>query len=167
MSESERSEPVPAPIEGHAAFAEAALGLVRGARRELLLLSYELERRIYGQDELAEALKDFVLMSEHQRLRILLNQPRAALSHCPRLVELGRRLPSRVEFRQLPEDRIQDLQDDWLIADREQLLERASPDRLSAALWTGSAVTARQRGRSFDAIWNHAEPAQELRNLAM
>ena len=91
---------LPEILQGRAAHAAAALRLVRGARHELLLLSDSLERALYGGEDFAEALKSFLLGSERARLCVLLRQPQEAARNAPRLAELGRRLSSRVEFRQ-------------------------------------------------------------------
>jgi hypothetical protein len=157
----------PQLLEGPAAFAAAALDLVRQARHELLLLSDALDRRLYGSPEFAESLKTFVLSSERAHLRVIVNQPGLAAQNIPRLLELQRRASSRIEFREPPDDRRQDCRRDWLIADRRTLLERRNPDALEVQLWSQAPQRGKLRGDTFDAIWNDSEQAQELRSLGM
>jgi hypothetical protein len=157
----------PLDIEGHAAFAEAALELVAGASREIRLFSYELDVRLYGSEALYEAVKHFLLSSERARLRVLINQSRFAAQRGHRLVELGRLLSSRVEFRELREDRSSELRGEWLIIDERSLLERREPEALVAKLSQDQPLVARERGNAFETLWHESLPARELRSLGL
>lgn len=161
------SEPAPVAVEGRAAFADTALALVATASREIRLLSHELDLRLYGSEALHESIKRFLLGSERAKLRVLLNQPRLAAQRGHRLVELGRLLSSRVEFRELPEERRQEHRGEWLIVDERSLLERREPEALVARLSKDQPLAARERGNVFESLWNESAPAQELRSLGL
>lgn len=161
------SEPAPVAVEGRSAFADAALALIAEARREIRLLSHELDVRLYGSEAVYEAVKGFLLSSERARLRVLINQPRLAAQRGHRLVELGRLLSSRVEFRGLSDERQQEHRAEWLIIDERSLLERREPEALVARLFQDQPLAARERGNDFETLWNEASPAQELRSLGL
>lgn len=164
---SEPANDLPEMLEGRIAFAAKALHLVRAARQELLLRSDVLERALYGSEEFSSAVKDFLLGSERARLCVLVRQPHEALQNAQRLIDLGQRISSRVEFRE-PTDEQGDIgQAEWLIADRRILLERQSPESLESQFWAGEPRRGKTRGEDYDKLWNEAQPAQELRSLGI
>lgn len=158
---------LPELLQGREAFAAKALELVRAARQELLLRSDALDRSLYGGDEFAGAVKDFLLGSERARLCVLLRQPHQARQNAQRLVDLGQRLSSRIEFREPTEDQGDIEPSEWLIADRRVLLERRAPESLEAQFWTDEPQRGKLRAEAFEALWNEAQPAQELRSLGI
>jgi len=84
-------------LEGRAAYATRAVELVRGARQELLLRSDALEFALYGSDAFADSLKQFLLGSETRpACACWCCNRKAALRNALQLIELGRRLSSRV-----------------------------------------------------------------------
>lgn len=162
------SEPAPAElIEGRAAFAARALQLVLATRHELLLRSDALERGLYGGEDFHEALKGFLLGSERARLLVLVRLPQEALRNAQRLIDLGQRLSSRVEFREPTPDQGDIGHAEWLIADRRMLLERRGPESLEAQFWALEPQRGKLRGEEFDKLWNETQPAQELRSLGL
>lgn len=158
---------LPELLQGRAAYAAQAVQLVRAARHELLLRSDALDRTLYGGEDFYNAVKDFLLGSERARLCVLVRQPQAAVHNASRLIDLGQRLSSRVEFREPGEEQGELDPSDWLIADRRVLLERRSPDSLEAQFWAEEPQRGKLRGEEFDGLWNEAQPAQELRQLGI
>ena len=158
---------LPQLLDGHAAFAAKALELVRGARGELLLLSDALQQNLYGSEEFADAVKGFLLGSERARLCVFVNQPQEAVQNVPRLLEMSRRVSSRFEFREPSEAQVAGSgnRSEWLLADRRVLLERREPDSLQSQFWAQEPQRGKLRAEAFEALWNEAQPAQELRGL--
>lgn len=160
----------PAPPElltGAAAFTERAVQMVAGARLELGMLSQELERRLYGGEAFADALRRFVRQHSRTRVRILVNHTQSAMANSPRLVETGRALSSFVEFREVPEPRRQTEREEYLVADGRLLLYRETPQDLESKYFGSAPIEARLKLKQFDALWNESEPAQELRKLGL
>ena len=157
----------PQTLDGHTAFAAQALQLVRGARSELLLLSDSLQRSLYGSEDFADAVKGFLLGNERARICVFVGRPQEALRNVPHLLELSRRLSSRFEFREPSEQQVAagGNRSEWLLADRRVLLERREPESLEARYWAQEPQRGKLRGEAFDALWNEAQPAQELRGL--
>ena len=156
----------PQAVEGLDGFAATALAAISAARREVLLLSLELDPRLYASEVFVEAAKRFVLSSERAQLRILLNRTeRARRGHT--LVALGRRVPSRIEFRELSIERKRDRDDELLIVDGRHLLQRRDPREL-VGLWTPDAPAEGKREREvFIQLWEESTPAADLRELSI
>lgn len=154
-------------LEGQAALAAAMLALAQQARRELLLQTFDFSSRLYGSEEFVDTVKRMVLADERARLRVLINQPRTAMLGAHRLIELGRLLPSRIEFRELLEDRLPSQRGDCLIADVGGFVERSDPAALHARAVPDDPLETRQRRNAFELLWDESPVAQELRKLGL
>ena len=153
-------------VEGLEGFAAAALAAVSGARREVLLLSLELEPRFYASAEFVDAAKAFVLYSERARLKILLNRTdRARRGHA--LVALGRRVPSRIEFRELSVERRRERDDELLIIDSRALLQRRDPRELVGSWASDAPAEGKRQREAFIQLWEESTPAADLRELSI
>lgn len=153
-------------VEGLAAYAHAARIVVGSARFGVSILSEDLEAGSYGVPSFADAVKNLVLLQRHAKLRVLVRNSRTAASRSHGLVELARIVTSRIEFRDLPVDRNPGVAE-MVIADGRVLLERRHSGDLQGFLYTQSPPTARERQRSFDALWDEALPSQEFRRLGI
>jgi hypothetical protein len=155
------------PLEGGAAFGAKAVELVKAARSEVLLLTESLDRRLYLDDALTSALKEFLLAREQARLRVLVLDASQAMHNLPRLAELFRRLCTQVELRKPPDERRSECRREWLIADRRGLLERHDSDALLAQYWQQAPQRGKSRSDVFDEIWKESEPDSEMRTLGI
>jgi len=147
-------------VSGAQAFTEHAEQLVRTARLRICLFTQTLDARIYGGERLAEAVRAFVLQHERTRVQVLIQQPEVTVRSANHLVELGRRLSSRIQFRQ-PAEEQRRIASEYLVGDERQVLYKERADQLEA-VWVDAPLEARLRLRDFDAIWDHAVPAREL-----
>ncbi|AXQ29272.1 hypothetical protein D0B54_11485 [Solimonas sp. K1W22B-7] len=160
------AEPAPAAVSGVVAFTEHAVLVARAARMDIVICSDTLDRRIYGDEAFVAAVRSFVLAHRRARLRVLVRRPGTTMRGAHRLVELGRALSSRIEFREpLPERTLS--QDEYLLADEKALLLRSSPEEIDAKYLPHAPLDARQMLRTFNAIWEESVPAQELRDLRL
>ncbi len=153
----------PALISGGQAFREALASVTAQARLQLSLLSFDLEARTYGDEAFVETVRRFALSHERARVRVLINDTERTMRRAHRLVELGRQLSSRIQFRQLPEEH-RGLVEEYLIADERALLFRERSDALEARLEC-VPLSARLKLRAFDPLWEQSTPARELAEL--
>lgn len=162
--------PAPPEVEvvtGLAGFAERALQVAGAARTELALLTYAFDARVYGTEPFVDTVRRFALEHRRARLRVLINQPALAMRRAHRLVELGRLLASRIEFRELLDERKPGVFEELLIADERTLVHRPSAESLEAKHWPNAPLEARSRLRGFNALWEESVPARELANLRL
>ena len=160
------ADPGPALVRGMAAFTEHAVLVAKAARMDIVIFSETLDRRIYGDEAFVAAVRSFVLQHRRARLRVLVRHPGTTMRGAHRLVELGRALSSRIEFREpLPERTLP--QDEYLLADEKALLLRTFSDDIDAKYLPHAPLDARQQLRTFNGIWEEAVPAQELRDLRL
>lgn len=165
MTEHLPEQPVCEAVVGQAEFLRRAAEMAQAVRKDLAIFSQDLDRRTYGSDEFIEPLKSFLLAHERARLRVLVLSPSAAMKTGHRLVELGRRLSSRIEFRELPPERRETTTQEFIIADEFSLLVRESPDEVEARYYPHAPLLAREQLRNFDTLWQESSPVAEFRDL--
>lgn len=153
-------------VTGSAAFAGAALDVVAAARHQLALMSVDLDRKLFGTDDFTERLRNFILQHRRAKLRVLVHDPAAAVRNSVRLVEFGRMLSSRIEFRAVPMER-RKLREEFFIADERALLYRSSPDQLDAKFYADAPMVARSHLRAFEVVWHESSVAREMSALGL
>jgi hypothetical protein len=153
-------------VSGRSGYISALEQLAGVARMELVILSHAFDAAVYGGEVLIERVKALCLAHERARVRVLVNQPELAMRSAHRFVELGRRLPSRIAFRQLDEED-RGVVADLVIADGRDLLHRESPDQLEARYVADAPLDARSRLKSFDELWERGAPAREFAVLGL
>ena len=153
-------------VSGIVAFGQRAIDLIGLARAEIILFSQGLDRRVYGSDAFIEPLQTFLLQHQRARLRVIVHTPAQTMRNGHRLVELGRRLSSRIEFRELlPERKL--AAKEFLVADEVALLIRETPDQLEARYAAHAPMLARDQKREFETWWQESPPATEFRDLKL
>lgn len=145
---------------------EAILALAQNARRGLALFSRDLEPVLYDTTEFVEAVQKLVLSSRYARVRMVVVDPSAAIHDGHRLVTLGRRLTSFMEFRR-PDPEHACLPEAFLLADDTGLLYRPLAPRYEGFVCPYNPAEARPRLRSFEEIWERATPEPEFRRLGI
>lgn len=152
-------------ISGREALAAKLVGIAGTARNQMALVSQRLDRALYARAELIDAMTRFILRHERCRLRALIVDVRAASADGNIFLEWARRLPSRVELRQLPPELAGQHRYERLIADREQVLQRDHADLLESAYLASAPRVAVDLVKDFDALWEQSQASAELRAL--
>jgi predicted GNAT family N-acyltransferase len=140
-----------------------ALQIVAQARRQVWLYSRDLDVKLYGTPAMLEAIKRFAIESRGGQLRILLQDPAAALRDTHPLIPLVQRLSSTLLVR-VPEVE-QDLQyaGAFLLADRGGYLLRPIGSRYEGTADLYSPGRQRQLREYFEQVWERSLPSPELR----
>lgn len=84
---------------------DGLLVILRCARRVVSIASPDLDRTLFGDDGVVELLSDFARRNRHVRVRVLVEEPKAIADEAHPLLDLARRLPSKVEIRKQSDDR--------------------------------------------------------------
>lgn len=145
-------------------FQRAQHALVAQTRRQLFILTPDLEPERYNTAEFAEALSAFVRRSRFSDARILLGDPAIAIRWGHKLVALSRRLPSKLRIRQLHEDDINP-PEAWMVSDNIALLRRDSPAAHEGMLSAKSIPHAQRATLHFEEMWNRSREIIDFREL--
>lgn len=144
----------------------AVVEVAERAERALALYSHGLEPGIYDQLAFIDAVTRLVLAHAHARVRILVVDPASLVQDNHRLVELGRRLVSFIEFRRVHRD-YRSREDGFLIADDHALVHLAQATHPYGAASFNDRHTATKFLRQFDEIWQRSGPEREARRLSI
>lgn len=175
-------EPLPAPVPrplpprpearelaaGDRAQMLAALAALLGdAEHELAILTRDLDADLLATPASLEALKRVALSGRRARIRILVQDPRAARSDALPLIALAQRLSSAFALRTPVEDVDRQLASAFVLNDRRGYLFRPLATRFEAEGSTYAPGRHAQLLASFEQIWERSEPAVELRALGI
>jgi predicted GNAT family N-acyltransferase len=141
-----------------------AAGMLRQAKRDLALLSYDLDPPVFDQTPFIEAFKALALRSRFSRIRILLQDNALVLQRGHRLVELAQRLPSAIEIRRPNEDFIDHEENFLLIDDCGYLHRKSRASYLGIACYHNRHRVNRLLAL-FDEAWENGTPERELARL--
>jgi predicted GNAT family N-acyltransferase len=138
--------------------------LIRQARRNLCVMSLDLDARVFEQPALLDALKQLALRSRYSRIRILLQDNRRILQQGHRLVDLAQHLTSSFEIRK-PAQEHRDLEENFLYVDDCGYLFRPQPGNPLATVSYNDRVRVKRLAEQFTEIWEAATPDRELARL--
>ena len=142
----------------------AVVAVTSRANRSLAILTPDLEPEIYDHDDFLETLKRFILARSFARVRVLIADPSRAIKNGNRLVEMGRRLNSYIEFRHIKPE-CGEHNEAFCIADDSAIVYRARSDTWEGMSDTHEPAVARKYLDTFDELWNICETDPALRRL--
>ena len=137
-------------------FEEVRDGVVKVAacaKRTITILTPDLELGIYDTAEFLDAVKHLVLAKRYARVRVLISEPERSVRNGNRLIGLGRRLSTAIDFRNLHEDYRGKLTGAFIIADESAVLYRADGRRFDGIMGSIEPVIARQHLNEFEKPW--------------
>jgi hypothetical protein len=145
---------------------DAALSVARCARRQLNLLTYDLEPQVYNEESFIEAVTAVATSGRYARVRVMVQDSRRAVREGHRLIELARRLSSFISVHR-PHAADAKIIETYLLADEIALLYRTQADRYEGFAETDDPFETRQRLREFEDIWGRSSPDPEMRRLGI
>jgi hypothetical protein len=134
------------------------------AQRGLSILTPDLEPGLYDHEKFLGIVKRLVLAKRCARVRVLISEPARTVRNGNRLVGLGRRLDTYIEFRNLHDD-YAGHREAFLLADDIALLYRVNNRRWEGIADTHEPAVARRYLTLFEEIWAASETSRELRQL--
>lgn len=142
----------------------AAVAMVRQGLRTALIFSHDLDPRVYDNPELAQAVSELARRSKYSWVRVLVQDTATIVRDGHRLVEVARRLSSRVEIRQAHPDFAQ-VHRAFVVVDGVGLILRPVGDRYDGTANFHAPMAAREEAHLFRRVWDRSAPAPDLRRL--
>jgi hypothetical protein len=139
-------------IDALADFQKHAQQVIEKSKREILLLSTNLDPELFDQNVYADMLVDFVRRDRNSTVKILVKDIRPLIEsgHC--LLNLARRVSSKVEIRKLlkePEDE----NHAFLMGDRKFLLYKHDDKNYQGFVNYNAAPESRSLADEFVYLW--------------
>jgi len=146
---------------------DATKQLIAKARRQLWIYSRDLERDLYADKTVVEALKQFAISGRGGVVQIVVQDVPAVQSQPHPLLELAQRLSSAFEFR-TPDDPV-DMQypSAFLVNDADGYLFRVLGSRFEGEWSPALPARNRQLVEGFDRVWQRCRPCTEFRALGI
>jgi hypothetical protein len=138
--------------------------MVGQAQSSLDIISRDLDPFLYDQENFLDLLSRLCVRNRQARIRFLVQDPTTPIKRNHRLIELGRRLSSSIEFRQ-PHQDYRYYNAACLIADRCGLIHRSLADRFEGTANFYAPVTAARALDFFTEVWERSETHAEFRRL--
>ena len=145
---------------------QASLALLHQAQRSVIVVSRNLDPRLYNNSEFTTAVRQFSLRSRHARLRILVRDSSPAVKSGHRLIELSQRLSSFIEVR-VPDKQHSNYNSALMVVDNTGYLFRDQADMYTAQCSFADRIYSREISRKFDDMWDNALPDINLRRMLM
>ncbi len=141
-----------------------ALELVHQARREVYMVSYDLDAPVFSNQEFIEALSRFVRGSRHAQAHILLQKPDRAVKQGHRLITLAQRLSSRIRIHH-PGPEHRDYFETFMVVDGIGYFKRLLADRYEGIASFKAPIAGRDLRDLFGAMWERSSPEAQVRRL--
>ncbi len=140
--------------------------VIASARRTLLIMSPSLDPALFASPDCLSAVSTFARRSRHARAQILVEDTKAIASNSHPLLELARRLPSKVAMRRLADD-VAPPRANFVVVDGRAIW--LQPDRDAYLGWwnLNDRVEARRFAEEFAALYERASDDPELRLLTL
>jgi hypothetical protein len=144
----------------------AAVMVAKSAGRDLALFSRDLEPLVYDTEEFVAVVQALAIRSRFTRVRIVTVDPGPSVRSGHRLIALAQRFSSYIEIRRASADH-STISETFMIADEAGILYRPVASQYEGFADTEAALDARLHLRTFNGIWDQAEPDAEFRRLGI
>jgi hypothetical protein len=145
-------------------FDQHAVELCNSASRYIRILSPTLDRDVFDNMELRDALSKLARRGRHSDIRILVNDSRPIVEHGHRLLTLAQRIPSLIHIQKLS-DHPQMNDDTMVIRDSDGLLFKPAGSDHQGFYEPESKARVMTYVERFDALWERSSPDINLRQM--
>lgn len=151
-------------LDGVTDFQQHALMLMQKCRRNLAILSRDLDTLVYDNEAFVSVLSSLARSSRYSQIHILVKETRPLIERRHQLVELSRRLSSKITLRKLtilPEN--EDMA--FMLGDNDKLLYKNDDSAYRGFVNHEARAEVKRLGETFTYVWQYAEPEPGLQQL--
>ncbi len=143
----------------------AVVELLKSARRKVLILSPDLDRTLFAYEPCLVAISEFVRRSRHATARVLVEDTKSIAEIAHPLLELARRMPSKIEMRRLSDDSVP--RRSFIVADDAAIWVQTELQTYIGWLNLNDRVEARRLSEAFTSFHESSTDDPELRLLSL
>jgi len=147
-------------------FDQLVIAQARLARREIAILSPDLDKRLFHREELTDALRRLAREERQARIRVLVMDARALVGRGHALLSLARRIPTKLSIRRLTEHPDWD-GDTQVLRDRDSLLALPGTERDPGFYRPGDRARCETELGRFEELWRAGVVDPEFRALSL
>ena len=144
----------------------AATLMAQQCRRDICIISRELDPSVYNVQEFADAVKSTVLANRRSRVRVLVFESQAIARRGHLLLNLAENLPSYIEFRRPARD-YDEFNESLFVADSTAYVYRNSAERFEGSINFNDRRKSKTFMDVFEEMWARSTPDANLRKLSL
>jgi hypothetical protein len=141
--------------------------IAAGARKRMLIYDWQLNRSVYEQECLVEAVKQLAIRHANTYVRILLADTENIRLGGYRMLDLSRRLPSAIEIRLRAEQFSGDLRSFMLVDDASYVYCPVWHDLNASIAEQGNRYRVQELAAEFTRAWEQSATDPRLRQLSI
>ncbi|MCP4234853.1 MAG: acyltransferase [Aestuariibacter sp.] len=151
-------------LEGRQELQITTQNMAEQAHLSIDILTYDLDAPVYDSRLFLDVIKRLARKSHGLCLRVLLQNNEKVQKEGHRLLELTRRLTSKIEIRK-PHPDFQALRETFMVVDAQGYVRRPNHLRHDGEADFKAPLKARELIQLYNEIWEASEPDSELRRL--
>ncbi len=151
-------------FEGESECVAGLLAALSDPSRIVRIYSQELDHSLFDRADVIERLSAFVRHGPPARLQVLIHSSSSIVSRGHQLVELARKLDSKIEIRTVPGELASDRHSCVIVDERGYFLLPDHREYLAMAN-AYDPVQAERLSERFDYLWDRSQTDPELRQL--
>lgn len=145
-------------------FQQHGLNLAQTARRQIAILSTDLDIPLYDSEAFATAVSRLARASRYAQIQILVKDTRLLIERGHKLARLAQRLSSKILLRKLTvEPENSDMA--FMLCDSDKLLYKNDDQVYRGFANYSAAVEVKPLRETFDYLWQYAEAEPDLQQL--
>lgn len=153
-------------FDGESESLEGLLDLLKHPSRKVRIYSQELDHVLFDRAEVIDALSAFVRHGPPARLLILIHSASSIVSRGHQLLELARRLDSKIEIRKVPGELATD-RASFVLADERGYFLLPDHREYQSMANAFDPVQSERLAERFDYLWDRGESDPDLRVLRL
>jgi CO dehydrogenase/acetyl-CoA synthase gamma subunit (corrinoid Fe-S protein) len=151
-------------LEGIADFSEHNLAVIKQGRRNIAILTRDLDAPVYGSNEFVQALSDFARSSRNANVQILVKDTKTAIETGHPLVRLAQRLSSKIMIRKMTVEP-NNKEMGFLLCDTNKLVYKNDERVYRGFANYAAAREIKPLSEEFNYLWQYGEAELEFQIL--
>jgi len=142
------------------------LAMGEQAQHRILIFSHDLDKSLYGAQELYEAIKTLAVKSHRTHIQILLHDAGSMTKNGHRLLELARRISSHISIK-VTSNEYKDVYETFVVFDDRGYVVQEHHDRYEGSGNFYAPGQTRLLSEQFHEMWERAVVDSTLRRLSL
>ena len=145
---------------------ELTSNMLSQAETKVRILSHHLDSKIFDSEEIRDAISKLARKNHRSEISLLVVDERPLLSQTQRLIELMRRLPSRINLKVINKSYPYD-DSSMILVDRYGVIFQKDNSVYDGFANFNDPGRVKQLSEVFDQLWSYATDSLELRQLKL
>ena len=142
------------------------LAMSQQAQHQILIFSHNLDNRLFGSNELFDAIKELAIKDRRSHIHILVQDTKHMVQTDHQLMKLSRRISSHMQIKVTAREH-RDVIENFIIFDDRGYIVQDNPARYDGSGNFYAPLKTRQLSEHFLEMWEHGVVDSSLRQLSL